>query len=146
MSSRTPQALERETDQLVGWLGAAFVATGVTMLAGMTVLFAWAMSLVLTLCLALGARRNGTLGPFKPWLIAALLVWLVAFALMHAASNSVVQLWLGFTEATAVSVYLLWPAPFLLVTLPYAFLFDKNVLSEEDWQAVEQFGNAGERS
>lgn len=145
MSTRTRQAIDREADQLVGWIGAGFAVTGITMLAGMTVLFAWSMSLVLTLCLALGARRQGRLGPFKPWLIAALLVWLLAFGMMHAASNSVVQLWFGFTEATAVSVYLLWPAPFLLVTLPYALFFDKHVLSDEDSNAIERFRKAGER-
>lgn len=139
MSTRTQQIADRGTDQLVGLLGVAFLMTGITMLAGMTMLFAWGMSLVLTLCLALGARRQGRLGPFKPWLIAALVVWLLAFALMHAASNDATRLLFGFTEATAAAVYLLWPAPFLLVTLPYAFLFDRHVLSDADWEAIEQF-------
>lgn len=134
-----PAAHDRGADTLVAGLGVALLATGITMLAGLTVLFAWGVSLTLTLCLALGARRDGRLGAFKPWLITALAVWLVAFSLMHMASNDVTRLWFGFTEATAASVYLLWPAPFLLVTLPYAFLFDKHVLSDEDWKAIEKF-------
>lgn len=126
-------------DRLVAWLGLAMLVTGLCMLGGFTLLFAWGVSLSLTLCLALGARRNGRLGAFKPWLIAALAVWIAAFGLMHAASNEVTRLWLGFTEATAASVYLLWPAPFLLVTLPYALLFDRHVLSDDDWAAIERF-------
>ena len=138
-------ATDPGADRLVAWLGLSLVVTGLCMLGAFPLLFAWGVSLTLTLCLALGARRNGRLGAFKPWLIAALGVWIVAFGLMHAANNDATRLWLGFTEATAASVYLLWPAPFLLVTLPYALLFDRHVLSKDDWAAIERFrGEAGD--
>ena len=111
MSDNTPLALG---------LLVSLVAAGISMWLGLSLVFAWSYSLAMLLVIAMGARRRGSLGPFRPWLVAALVVWLLAFALMHAASSASAQLLLGLPPATAAAVYLLWPAPLLLVTLPYA--------------------------
>lgn len=45
---------------------------------------------------------------------------------------------------TAAAVYLLWPAPFLLVTLPYAVFFKRNVLSDADVDAIRRLAQANQ--
>lgn len=132
------------TPLMVGLL-AAFIVAGLTMWFALTALFAWSVSLILVLAAAVGARRNGSLGPFRYWLVAALAVWIVAFALMHVASSDTARLILGLPPATAAAVYILWPAPLLLVTLPYAWHFHDHVLTDEDWAAIEQFRRDADR-
>lgn len=117
----------------------ALLLAGITMWLGLTLVFAWSISLSILLAVAMGARRQGSLGPFRGWLIAALLVWLLAFALMHAASSDAARLWWGLPPATAAAVYLLWPAPLLLVTLPYALHFDRHVLDDAAWESIRPY-------
>lgn len=128
---------------LVLALGAAFLACGLAMLAGATLVAAWCVSLILTLAASLGAVRESGLGPFKPFFIAALLVWLLAFALMHGLSASTAQLILGLPPATAASVFILWLAPLFLVTLPYSLYFDSSVLSAADLAALKEAADVG---
>ena len=130
MSDNTPLALG---------LLVSLVAAGISMWLGLSLVFAWSYSLAMLLVIAMGARRRGSLGPFRPWLVAALVVWLLAFALMHAASSASAQLLLGLPPATAAAVYLLWPAPLLLVTLPYALHFDRHVLDDAAWATIRPY-------
>lgn len=130
MSDNTPHALG---------LLVSLVAAGISMWLGLSLVFAWSCSLAMLLVIAMGARRRGSLGPFRPWLVAALVVWLLAFALMHAASSDSARLLLGLPPATAAAVYLLWPAPLLLVTLPYALHFDRHVLDDAAWDSIRPY-------
>ena len=122
MSDNTPLALG---------LLVSLVAAGISMWLGLSLVFAWSYSLAMLLVIAMGARRRGSLGPFRPWLLA--------FALMHAASSASAQLLLGLPPATAAAVYLLWPAPLLLVTLPYALHFDRHVLDDAAWASIRPY-------
>ncbi len=137
METQTNAAAARLRQILVLALGAAFLACGLAMLAGATLVAAWAVSLILTLAASLGAVRESGLGPFKPYFIAGLLVWLLAFALMHELSASTEQLILGLPPATAASVFILWLAPLFLVTLPYSLHFESGVLSAADLEALK---------
>jgi hypothetical protein len=128
---------DRTRDALVAGLGLAMLGCGVALWGGYTLVFAWGVSLCLTLALALGALRDGSLGPFRPWVYAALLAWAVAFLLMHALSADATRLVLGLPPATGASVFLLWPAPLVLVTLPYALYFERHILSREAAQAFQ---------
>lgn len=88
-------------------------------------------SALLTSTLALGALHNGRLGPFRYWLSAALIIWLLTFCGMHLLPATVTQLWLGLPPATFVMLAGLWLGPLLCVTLPYAIHF-KHILPEEE--------------
>ncbi len=127
---------ERLRNGLAVGLGCTFLACGLAMLAGASLVAAWSVSLILTLAASLGAVKDSGLGPFKPFFIAGLLVWLIAFALMHGLSSGTQQLFLGLPPATAASVFILWLAPLFLVTLPYGLYFDSAVLSAADLQEL----------
>ena len=103
-------------------------------------IFAWGISLLLVLCCALGAARDGGTGPFRWWLGAALACWLVLFSMIHALPNDPAQLFLGFTQATAAAVYGLWLMPLVLVTLPYALHFHRATMDEETLRRIEAMG------
>lgn len=118
-----PMGDPRVQDALVAALGLALTGLLGALWIGASLVAGALVSLILTLTLALGALREGRLGPFGPWLAAALLAWLAAFTLMHVLPADTATLWLGLPPATAVAVYGLWPAPLVLVTLPYALHF-----------------------
>lgn len=131
---------ERHRDFLVASIFMALIVTAVGAFAGLTVIFAWGISLLLVLCCALGAARDGGTGPFRWWLGAALACWLVLFSMIHALPNDPAQLFLGFTQATAAAVYGLWLMPLVLVTLPYALHFHRATMDEETLRRIEAMG------
>ncbi len=120
---------ERERHRLVLGLGLACLAALLAMFSNQMLVFAWSVSLALTLSLALGVMQQGKLGPFRWPLAAALAVWLLALTLMQVLPRGPERLVLGFTPAVAAGVYLLWLLPLVLVTLPYALHFDRFVLT-----------------
>ncbi len=133
-----PADQNRLSQLLVATMGLAFLGAGVAMFAGFSLAFAWCVSLILTLAVALGAARQGRLGPFTPFLVAALLVWIGAFTLMHLLPAGIERLVLGFPPATAAAMFLLWLLPVLTVTLPYGLLFERAVLDEAQVRELER--------
>ena len=125
-------------DALVASFFVALLMTTVSAFTGYPAVMAWGISLMLTLMLGLGASRNGTTGAFKPFLILALIAWLVSFSLLFTLSSSTDALVGGLPPATAAAVYGLWIAPLLLVTIPYALLFHKHVLDDEVLDELER--------
>ena len=134
---------EKTRDVIVASFFVCLLFTTVCAFIGSTFLMAAGTSLMLCFAAALGAVRNGRVGAFKPWLIAAGITWILVFALMHGLSSGVDELWGGLPKATAAALYGLWFAPLLLVTLPYAFLFHGHVLSEE---TLKEISGHGERN
>lgn len=132
-------AEDRAQRLTVAALGLAFVAAATAMFLQLTLVFAALVALILTLAAALGAIRNGQLGPFKPFFAAALLVWVVAFAGMHWLPSSTETLVLGLPPATAVSLLVLWLAPLFLITLPYGLYFDDFVLPDAAFDEISRF-------
>lgn len=131
---------ERQRDFLVACIFMALLLTSVGAFAGLTVIFAWGISLLLVLTCALGATRDGSSGPFRWWFGAALVCWLVLFGLIHSLPNDPDHLVMGFTHATAAAVYGLWLMPLLLVTLPYALHFHRATLDEATLRRIEAMG------
>ena len=132
------QADEPTRDLIVAGFFLSLLLTTVAAFVGLSYIMAAGISLMLTLAAALGALRNESLGTFKPFLIAGLLAWLLFFGLIHSLPNDPQRLFGGLTQATAAAVYGLWLAPLLLVTLPYAWLFHREVLDEDTLRALTQ--------
>lgn len=132
------QANEPTRDLIVAGFFLSLLLTTVAAFVGLSYIMAAGISLMLTLAAALGALRNESLGAFKPFLIAALIAWLLFFGLIHSLPNDPQRLFGGLTQATAAAVYGLWLAPLLLVTLPYAWLFHREVLDEDTLRALTQ--------
>lgn len=125
-------------DIVIAWMAVALGLGLVTMLLDATLAFAGTVSLVLTFTLWLGAMRRDDIGPFKPYIAASFVVWIVSFAGMHLLSHSADDLVGGLPHATAVMVYGLWIAPLFTATIPYALHFDRFTLTEEEIRRVEE--------
>lgn len=135
-------SLERLRSLTVAGLGLALLSCALAMALNATLAAAAAVSLILTLSAVLGALRPEGLGPFGPWFVAALGAWLLAFAGMHWLPSDTQTLVLGLPPATAAAVYLLWPAPLLLVTLPYCLYFERAVLKPADLDSLQPYVDA----
>ena len=94
--------------------------------------------------IALGAQRQGSLGPLL-WPLAALLLFLeAAFVAMLALRGGVLTSpWLGgLPLASAVQLYGLFLLPLALVSLAYAWTFERFGLRPEDLEELRQrFGS-----
>lgn len=144
---------DRRLDILVACLLVAFISAAACMLLGLELLFCYAVSVILFLSAMLGAERRGTTGPFKYFFLATLLCWLVAFSIMAGFDIEAIrergyvdELIGSLPPETAAAVYLLWPAPFLLMTLPYALLFRRNILSDADVEAINKLAAENRQS
>ncbi len=96
---------------------------------------------------ALGAQRHGSLGPLL-WPLAALLLILEAgmVAMLVLRGSILTAPWLGgLPLAMAVQVYGLFLLPLALVSLAYAWSFERFGLRREDLDELRwRFGNRTE--
>ena len=84
--------------------------------------------------IALGAQRRGRLGPLL-WPLVALLMILegCVFAMLWLRGSVLTAPWIGgLPLAAAVQFYGLFLAPMALVSLAYAWTFDRFGLRQED--------------
>lgn len=91
-------------------------------------LFALSFPFVCIAWMWLGAmKKDGVRGRAKVSLISILIIWLIAFSSMVSMNSSeVTGYFLGLPKATAIMVYGVWFASFLVATLVYALRFDKD--------------------
>ncbi len=84
--------------------------------------------------IALGVQRRGSLGPLLWPLTGLLLILEAGFAAMLMLRGSVLTApWVGgLPLATAVQFYGLFLLPLVLVSLAYAWTFDRHGLRQED--------------
>jgi len=96
--------------------------------------------------IALGAQRDGSLGPLS-WPLAALLLILEAdvTAMLALRGTILTAPWLGgLPLATAIQVYGLFLLPSALVSLAYAWTFERFGLRQHDLDELRRrFGAAG---
>lgn len=89
--------------------------------------------------MALGAWREGSLGPLAP-VFAFVFVLLVAgfgaALVLPAGAGGPGELWLGLPPGAAVILYGVGFLPLLVVPVAYALTFDRFTLDEEDWERV----------
>lgn len=94
--------------------------------------------------IALGAQRRGSLGPLLWPLVALLLILEAAFVVMLALRGGVLTSpWVGgLPLATAVQFYGLFLLPLVLVSLAYAWTFERFGLRQEDLDELRRrFGS-----
>ena len=93
------------------------------------------------LCLAIGGRKNGRMGPIKKYLWAGGIVYCLVFlgmVLSYRASLGRDEIeYVGNLPApTAWMLYALWGFPAVFILL-YIFRFDRWIYTEEDQRAVD---------
>ncbi len=98
--------------------------------------------------IALGVQRRGSLGPLL-WPLAGLFLILEAgfVAMLWLRGSVLTAPWLGgLPLATAIQFYGLFLMPMLLVSLAYAWTFERYGLRQEDLDDLRRrFGDEGER-
>ncbi len=108
---------------------------------------AWLMALgtagSLTSAMALGAARDGRLGPLGPVFLFVFLTLAGGFgaALVVGAPEGAageLPLFLGLPAGAALSLYLVGVLPLLVVPLAYAATFDRMTLDQEDWERIRE--------
>ncbi|MEM7583911.1 MAG: hypothetical protein AAF560_11060 [Acidobacteriota bacterium] len=90
--------------------------------------------------IALGAQRRGRLGPLLWPLIAMAAILVACCAVMLAYRGRILEApWFGgLPLTTAVQFYGLFLAPVMLVSLAYAWTFDRHGLRQQDLDALRR--------
>ena len=90
--------------------------------------------------IALGALRNGRLGPIRaPLLLVALLLEFGLVAMLILRQQVMITPWIGgLPLAAVVQIYLLWVVPFIIVAVVYALTFDTFTLTEADLDRLDE--------
>lgn len=99
--------------------------------------------------MALGATRDGELGPLSLVFVAVFLVLVTGFGAaltIGAGDGGAGGLWLGLPPGAATILYGLGIGPLLLVPAVYAVTFDRFALDREDWERVRSVRDGGDRS
>lgn len=90
--------------------------------------------------IALGALRNGRLGPIRaPLLLVALLLELGLVTMLILRQQVMITPWMGgLPLAAVVQIYVLWVVPFIIVAVVYALTFDTFTLTEADLDRLDE--------
>lgn len=108
---------------------------------------AWLMALgtagSLTSAMALGAARDGRLGPLGPVFLFVFLTLAGGFgaALVvgaPAGPAGEIPLFLGLPPGAALILYVVGVLPLLVVPLAYAATFDRMTLDQEGWERIRE--------
>ena len=111
-----------------------------TFIVGYEVIFALSAAAFPVALIALGAQRQGRLGPLS-WPLAMLAVTLLACigAMLWLRGQIFAAPWVGgLPLATAVQVYGLFLAPLALVSLAYAWTFERFFLPDDDLEELRR--------
>lgn len=116
--------------------GAAFLPAGAPPWAPW--LMAVGIAGALASVMALGAAREGGLGPLGPVFLFVFVVVAGGFAaaLLLEDAGAGTALWLGLPPPAAVVLYGVGLLPLVLVPAAYALTFERLTLSDEEWAEV----------
>lgn len=95
--------------------------------------------------MALGAAREGGLGPLGPVFLFVFVVVAGGFgaALLLEDAGAGAGLWLGLPPPAAVVLYGVGLLPLVLVPAAYAVTFERLTLSDEEWDRVRAAARSG---
>jgi hypothetical protein len=97
--------------------------------------------------IAVGAARNGSLGPLRlPLLALTLILEGALLAMLTLRGSEAAGAWFGgLPPSAAVMLYVMFAAPLPLVGLAYALTFSGFTLREEDLEALDRMSLPGGR-
>lgn len=93
--------------------------------------------------MALGAARDGRLGPLGPVFLFVFLVLAGGFGAALLVGDPegpavAIELFLGLPAGAALILYVVGILPLLVVPLAYAATFERMTLDEEDWEEIRE--------